>query len=268
MYNLDINFLKDRGLNEQSKETLTTKKPTTPLETKIPMFLGLGIMIAIPAVVFGYVGILNNQNKNLAQENQEIQAEIQKIVQENEAEKKIQEEIQKVQEDIDSYASVFEQIKPSSALFQEITNVIPENVGIDSLSIQQGGGGRRNNNPSPGRTRINISGIASSYDLVNDFVLTLQNSEFFDAEATELLSATLNEEQPTLERNPNNNSDNTEENEVEFIPTITVDPIIQYRITTQVMDTPSSSLIQQLRRNNDIGLVNRILILQEQGVIQ
>ena len=180
MYNLDINFLRDRGL-EQSTETSDSfvQKKEPSIADKIP--IGIGALIALIAATSTFVHLqgVNAKTTAIEEDIKRIESEIADLGNQNKKIEAANEEIQKVEKETTALIGVFEKIKPWAAIVQEISDRTPPGVQVDS--IQQSGSGST--------TGINLSGTARSYTDVNDFVLFLQRSPFFDAKKITLNTA-------------------------------------------------------------------------------
>ncbi|MDD1458402.1 fimbrial protein, partial [Dolichospermum sp. ST_sed7] len=66
MYSLDINFLKDRP--EYQKQT-TTKAKRTPIQlgNLIPVYIGVGVGLVFPALMFIGLSVLEGKTAELTQ---------------------------------------------------------------------------------------------------------------------------------------------------------------------------------------------------------
>ena len=247
MYNLDINFLRDRGI-EQSTETSDSfaqrKEPS--ITDKIP--IGIGFLVALIAAISTFVHLQGVNAKTAAVEEdiKRIESEIADLGNQNKKIETANEEIKKVEQETNALIGVFEKIKPWAAIVQEISDRTPPGVQVDS--IQQNGSGSN--------TGINLSGTARSYTDVNDFVLFLQRSPFFDAKRITLNTAGTTDFKVEIE-----NEDNLPDNASFEVP-----EGIQYRISTQLKNVPSSKLIEEIEKKGSTGLVTRLKILEQKGV--
>ena len=165
MHNIDINFLKERGLDGQTQigKTAGFKKKETPLSERVPIFVGTGVAVAFLAAVGGALLLLNNQKSATEANIAQLDAEIQRLQGNSSELNQIQAEIDGINQQVGILVSVFDEIKPWSAMLEEVASLIPPNVQIQSLT-------------QSGNRSLAISGFANSYDDVNDFILTLKNS--------------------------------------------------------------------------------------------
>ncbi|WP_331456507.1 PilN domain-containing protein [Crocosphaera watsonii] len=144
-------------------------------------------------------------------------------------------------QEIQSLVTVFNQIRPWSAILKEIEAQVPLNVQVGSI-VQTD-------------SEVTIAGYALNYDDLNDFLLTLQSSPLLDAEKTVIKTASLQDFPIETENTPENL-------EIEFPQGV------KYTITTSISDRPSSELLQDFARSGAAGLVNRIRTLENKGVLK
>ena len=246
MYNLDINFLRDRGLDKSTEvaDSLVEKKEPS-IADKIPIAVGVIVALIAPAITFGYLQSVNAKTAAVEQEIKEIENEIADLGNQNQKIEAANAEIQQAEQEITALVGVFERIKPWAAIMQEVSDRTPPGVQVNS--IQQSGSGES--------TGINLAGTARSYADVNDFVLFLQRSPFFDSQQIKLNTAGVTNFPVELE-----NEDNVPDNASLEIP-----QGIKYTISAQLKNIPSSSLIEEIEKKGSTGLVTRLKILEQKG---
>jgi type IV pilus assembly protein PilN len=247
MYSLDVNFLKERGGNQASPSEAKPEKVKQPIAKQIPIALGAIALVAFPGAAFGYLKQLESQKAALEQEIQNIDSEITSLQSQNQQLDQIRQQVGAVDQEIQALIKVFEKIRPWSAILQEVSDRIPPGVQVDT--IQQSG--------SLDNTQLIFSGIARSYDDVNDFVLFLQRSPFFNSQNIKLTGASLADFAISIE-----NTDEIPENlEVDFPQGV------KYSITTQLSNTPASQMIREFNNKGSVGLVTRLKTLEYKGAI-
>lgn len=246
MYNLDINFLRDRGLDKSTEvaDSLVEKKEPS-IADKIPIAVGVIVALIAPAITFGYLQSVNAKTAAVEQEIKEIENEIADLGNQNQKIEAANAEIQQAEQEITALVGVFERIKPWAAIMQEVSDRTPPGVQVNS--IQQSGSGES--------TGINLAGTARSYADVNDFVLFLQRSPFFDPQQIKLNTAGVTNFPVEIE-----NEDNVPDNASLEIP-----QGIKYTISAQLKNIPSSSLIEEIEKKGSTGLVTRLKILEQKG---
>lgn len=261
MYNIDINFLKDRKLDSTGTTNVFVKKQATPLKEKMPIFIGTGVGVALIAAVGGALLILNGQKTSTTAAIAQIESEIQRLQGQNQEVQKIQGEIDTVNREIGILASVFNYIKPWSAMLAEIAYVTPANVQISSITQAD-------------LKTLTINGYGKSYDDVNDFLLTLKNSPFLNGENTRLTTSSLADNPGTVifDRNQLNAQEGgtnaPQGGGGGGLLDVRLPKVVLYTITTEISDVSSEQLLNLLNRRGAIGLVSRLSNLQRKGVLQ
>lgn len=255
MYNIDINFLKDRKLDSAST-TVTIKKKTTTKTIQLPILIGTGVAVGFIAATGGALFLLNNQKASTNQTIADLDAEIQRLQGQNNQVKQIETEIGAVKNEIAILVSVFQQIRPWSAMLSEIGSVTPPGVQIQAVS-------------QSGNKSLIINGYANSYDRVNDFLLTLKNSRFLDAQKTTLATTSLAKNPGTVVFNRSQiiGNETAIPQDVENSVEIELPEVVNYTINTEMNDTSSEELLNLLNARGAIGLVSRLTYLQRKGVL-
>ena len=246
MYNLDVNFLKDRGLDSGSGQpAVKTKQFNMEVGETVPLIGGVVAMLLLPMITLTWLFIVKNKTATMQKEIQEIEAEIKSLNAKREKVKKLEGEVKKIQQESSALISVIDQIKPWSAILQDISDRTPMRVQIDSIEQNQSG-------------LLTISGIAASYEDVADFLLTLKNSQFLQAQKIHLESANLASNLTQLQYSQLGEGTRI---------TVELPEVVEYQIEAELSKTPASDLLQELDRKGAVGLVKRIEILQEKGLI-
>ena len=246
MYNLDINFLRDRGLEQSTdiSDNLVQKKEPS-ITDKIPIAVGVLVAIIAPAITFVHLQSVNAKTVSVEAEIKQIESEIADLGNQNQKIEAANAEIQKVERETTALVGVFEKIKPWAAILQEVSDRTPPGVQVNS--IQQSGSGSG--------TGINLSGTARTYADVNDFVLFLQRSPFFNAKNIKLNTAGSTKFAVDIE-----NKEDLPDNVSFEVP-----EGIRYKISAQLKNVPSSKLIEEINKKGSTGLVTRLKILEQKG---
>jgi type IV pilus assembly protein PilN len=229
---------------------------------------------------------LQQQNAQKNDELNGLKAELAKQQAEKQKLDQLNDQITKVQSDTKALASVFEQIKPWSAILQDLRERTPPNVQIQTIQQKQlvasatpppppktapkgnkpsnakAAPNAQANNPTQA-TQLQITGRARSFDEVNYFLLTLQQSPFFKKEETQLVRA-------ELEANPAKLEKNIPQSQTQSGARVTYElpKDVKYEILTTLSDAPASDLLRELDRKGAVGLVTRLRNLQEKGATQ
>lgn len=266
MYGLDINFLKDRP--EYKKDVPKPKAKAGPaIQDPKPIFIGVGAALAVNCVVFGALLYLGNLNSNLEEDLAEKNAELSKLNAEVKDIEAIKTKAKTFEEEADALATVFNDIKPWSALLGELGALMPSGVKIARIEQKEQKGAAppppakgQEAPPAPKTTTIlSLSGIANSYGEINDFLLLIDRSPFFQEGQTKLLSATKKANPARLELKSSQSG---------LAPELPELPeVVEYKIETSLNSRGASDLLPQLKERGAVGLVDRIETLKEKGVI-
>jgi type IV pilus assembly protein PilN len=275
MYSLDINFLNDRPeLKPDVAARTRTKSVAT--DSKTPLYLGIAAGVLIPGIVAAIWLVLISQNNRLQEEQAQLDSRLSTLKAQLGEVEQLRARINQTQTETQALASVFNQIKPWSAMAQDIRDRIP--AGIQITRIQEvdpppGSAPAPAPSPAPGAPAgaapppasvIQISGFANSFDNVNDFLLTLQRSNFTNPDETQLVKAELgrpNDLQPiSLEGAQNQQSGGN-------VRPPKLPPRVEFQIQTSLNNVPTSELVNELERKGAVGLVTRIETLQQKGII-
>lgn len=240
MYSLDVNFLKDRQLDTSAKATTISTSKSPSLQQQLPLIIGGAIMVLLPALTATSLLVLNQLSSQTQANIQQLEGELGKLNAQNKKIEEIETTIKQNNDEIQALVTVFNQIRPWSAMLREIENQIPANVQVGSIAQEE--------------AKVTIQGYALDYDDLNDFLLTLQSSPLFQADQTVITEANLDDLPIETTNTPEN-------------LTIEIPQGVKYTITTAITDRPSSELIQEFAREGAVGLVNRIKTLENKGVL-
>lgn len=296
MYSIDINFLHDRP--DYKPAVAAPKTPTLASGAPVnqtPMLIGVGIALALNAAVGGVWFWLTQQNAKLKDDQAAVTTTLNNQNSKVLEVKQIDDRTAKIKSETDALASVFSQMKPWSALLQELSDRLPNGVQISTItqtepspspvslapspsaSAAPAASSSPGSSPSPSASptpaasappaqpvataKLELSGVASSFAQVNDFVVLLRRSPFFKANDTKLVAATLKENSAQLQLRSLSDSGSAAD-----LPKLR--PVVEYKIETNLSDAPASELLPQLKQNGAQGLAIRIETLQEQGVLE
>jgi type IV pilus assembly protein PilN len=280
MYSLDINFLNDRPEYSPDKGRGAargggrSRAPANP-DDKRPLFLGAALGLAALAASGGAFLFFSTQNASLEAQQQELDGKLGDLEAKQKEVANVETEIKQIKDESTALASVFNTIKPWSALMQDVRERIPANVQI--LTVKQAmpvAGAAPAAKPAgaagaptlPVADPVLIGGVATGFNDVNDFLLVLQKSNFVKADETKLIKAALETEDRKLEpikleNIPGLGGTNTIE-----LPKIPKQVVFSIQVT--LTDVTASELLRELDRKGAVGLVTRIEALQQKGVIQ
>ena len=295
MYSLDINFLNDRPDYKPVAAKSSAKKSSGGATDQMPLIGATLFSLGVIAAVMGAWWWATNQNTQLATEQATLDQELATLNTQADTIKAINAETDKVTAEYKALAGVFDQIKPWSAMLQDLSARTP--AGLQIAKIEQidpspspvvaatpspaatpaasPGASPSPASPTPAASpapvatptpvvpqqaaKVQISGIASTFAQVNDFMLLVQRSPFFLNTDTKLVAATLTNN-PTQLQLRNQNAAAAELPELR--------KVVEYKIETTLSPTGASELLPELRSKQADGLAIRIETLQEKGVLE
>lgn len=275
MYSLDINFLNDRPEYKPDVAARARPRAAVSSDSRKPLILGGLALLLLPAIALGLLLFLQNQNAQLEEQQARLDAQVRDLEAKRKEIASIQNETKQVKDETNALAGIFNQIKPWSAMMQDLRDRIPPGVQVTSVkqlppapntapqpAASPGANAAANQQPVLGN--ISIIGNANSFNDVNDFLLVLQKSNFLKPEETKLVKAELDQNARKLEPiRLRNDQSGANANELPELP-----KQVQFEITTALSDVPASELLRELDRKGATGLVTRIETLQQKGVIQ
>lgn len=252
MYSLDINFLKDR--QPQTKAPPSGEAAPPSLDKWRPAFLGAAagaLLLALTGISWLWVvwqtGQANQRLQVLEGELQAIEAKTKKIQEANQ-------KVTAVNNEISGLLGAFNQVKPLSAILQDLQDQIPQGVQLSSiqqtvLEPQKKPAAKEGQEAAVPGIQLTLKGYARNYADVNDFLLLLQNSSFLKPDQTRVQSAVAAPLPVTIA----NSQDLADRNLVPEFP-----PAIEYTITTELSQVPASQLLSELARKGAVGAIARI----------
>lgn len=279
MYSLDVNFLKDRP--EFVKAEPSKQKKKFNVSSNVPLVAGIVVGAFLPLAVGGFWWWQISEQSNLKETIAKIQADLDKAAKEQGELQTVRQETNLYKQQTQALASVFEQIRPWSAMVRDISERVPPGIQVTCIAqVPVSGAGSSSigcqNVPNPttnttttatpaagGQDKVEITGIARSFNNVNDLLLVLQRSAFLNNKQTRLITAKLVDNPIKLERNPGKQQSSGDNFQVPELP-----KVVQFKVQTSLSDKTASQLLPQLYGLGDLGLTARIEALKQQGVIK
>ncbi|AKG22433.1 PilN domain-containing protein [Calothrix sp. 336/3] len=254
MYSLDINFLKDRPTHQDKSEKKVRAK--LPAGSMLPLYIGVAVGLSLPVLFGAGWFILQAKNSELEQIVVQLEQENQKLDTQLSSINKIKDEVNAVKAETQSLVAVFDQIRPWSAMLQDLRDRIPATVQIENIKQTLPSApeaGKPEPNPAGG---VELIGYARSFNDVNDFLLILQQSNLLNGSEARITGAEL--------------VDAPIKNPITTTTGINIKPpqVVRYTIQSSLSNIPASDLMQELERKGTVGLVSRIRSLQKTGVLQ
>lgn len=267
MYSLDVNFVKSRKPVKADTTARSFSAPTLSGGDMTPIYIGLGVGLASCALVLAGLGILSAQNSRLTTQVAQLDQTLGALgIQEQEIQR-VKADLAQIKGQNKALATVFNQIRPWSAILQDIRDRVPANA-IQIQSIKQiaptktvvSAAPAAAPTPTPAATPasslpisgIEISGIARSFNDVNDLLLSLKQSSFLQPTETRIITATLVD-------NPVQSSARGG---------VKLPQVVNYTVQSTFSEAGATQLLRELERKGTLGLVTRIRTLQQRGLIQ
>ena len=279
MYGLDINFLKDRPEYRSEPTQSSRRRDLGTPESKRPLWLGAGTGLALLGLAAGGWFFLRSQNEQLVQRQAKLDAEISAIKAEQAKVASVKAQTRQAKADTAAFATVFNTIKPWSATFGDISARTPPKVRIldikeltaqEIVALPKPSPAAPSAPASPATAAsaippngvIQITGTATSFNDVNDFLLILQRSKFVKSDTTRILSATLGEPKLPQAVQVGGSSAAGDRDKIKLPGEVA------FVIQTELTDVPASELLQELESKKATGLVTRIETLRQKGVVK
>ncbi|WP_231516747.1 PilN domain-containing protein [Planktothrix paucivesiculata] len=260
------------------REVRRQVSPTQSID-QTPLLIGVGAALALNAIIGGAWFVFDRQNADLQKELDILVATLGTKTSEVQALDQINAQTKQANQEADALATVFNQIKPWSALSLELGQLM-QVAGVRIIDVKQtepeitpvaaapaaatpppeGQAATPPPPPEPETAKLEISGVANSFTQINDFVLLLNQSPFFNGEKTKLISAKLEDNQTQLVSKPASTDAGNIKPQLQSV--------VKYTIETNLSRASASELLPELQSKGALGLVNRIKTLQEKGVIK
>lgn len=279
MYSLDINFLKDRSQRPSEAGLGGAARPVR--ENPRPLYIGGAVAIALLGLVGGAWFILQSQTQALQQQQADLDNKLEQLKIQQGQVTKINSDISQIEGENQALATVFDQIKPWSAVLQDVRDRVPSGVQISEIEqfvpVAPTPAAAPNPSPSPGASPtpgnppaaaaepetptpgIRITGMTRSFSDVNDFLLTLQRSPFLDGEKVKIVSTKLIDNPTQVEFADQSSSGGIQ---------VKLPQVVQYTIEGSLTNLTASELLQDLERTLSVGLAARIQALRDRGVLK
>lgn len=281
MYYLDVNFLNDRpDYKKDAGKSHVAKGPV--IQDPKPLLIGGGAALALLAMVGGTWLFLTNQTAKLQGNLTELQGKLEKLNVQIKDIDAIKANAKILKEETNALASVFNDIKPWSALLGEFGILLPPGTIVSKIEQKEvappagaaapaspppaspppaGSAAAPTPPPPPAVTpTLTITGTANSYGEVNDLLLLINNSPLFKAENTKLISATEKPNPVNLELQ--------DPAAAELVPPVPeLPPVVEYKMEVSLSNTGADEILAKLKNLGAIGLVDRIETLKQKGVI-
>lgn len=281
MYGLDVNFLNDRA----QRQTEAGLRSAAVKDDPRPYYIGGGVALALLAAVGGAWFLLNGQNAELEKRRAELDGQLVALQAQLGEVQNVNQQVSQIEAENQALATVFDQIKPWSAVLQDVRDRVPNGIQLDKIeqlaptvapaaaAPAPSPSASPEASPAPGaatapvpvetvptsQPRISLSGKARSFNDVNDFLLTLQQSPFLKGEDLKIVKSELIDNPTQVEF-----TGQAASGEI----TVELPKVVEYTIEGDFSDMTASELLQDLERTLSVGLAARIQALRDRGVLK
>ena len=277
MYGLDINFLNDRT----QRPTEAGLRPAGQVQSDPkPYYIGAAVAVALLALTGGAWAVFSSQNAELAKQKADLDGQLTVLQGQLADAQTYTQQVSQIESENQALATVFDRIKPWSAVLQDVRDRVPNGVQIDTIEQLAASTPAAAPAPIPSASptdgsspvpvvpaepeipppRISISGKARSFNDVNDFLLTLQRSPFLQGKDVKIVTSSLIDNPTQVEFT----SQPTGSGEIK----VQLPKVVEYKIEGNFTDLTASELLQDLERTLSVGLATRIQALRDRGVLK
>lgn len=236
MYTLEINFLNDRA----APEALAVERK--PIADSQFLIYGGAVAVVALALVGGAFLFLNSANEGLQQELAKLTAKETSLSSKIKSLEDQEKQLQAIQDRTNQILNLFVGNLPVSAVIDDLRRRTPLTVQIKSITQQTAAAAAPQ---ASSQSTITLNGTATNYNELNDYILLLKSSPLLDSDKTKLVSSTL---QPAT----------TDKNFT----------LVDFQILVTTTSKSPAELLAQLQKLGADGLVARVNLLRQKGVIK
>jgi type IV pilus assembly protein PilN len=273
MSDIEINLLKERILEYRpNPQHFNKTNDFGGLKEQMPILIGLGVALLSLLGVNGLGWFLNTQNQETENHIAQLNTQLAAFRGEKAKLENIQQELKKINDENRAIVNVFTQVESISAILQDLGDQMPRGTVLNSIEFSDQIASNENSG-----TQINLSGSAKGFDDVNDLLLTLQRSAFFNPQTLKIEKAELSDISLAFNKPknlPRGVSWKQDQNTLTVktpkdVSTIKVpNKEVIYTISAQLSPLAQNNLLEQLEQKGASGLVTRLKTLKKEGLIQ
>ena len=277
MSDIEINLLKERILEYRpNTKDFNKTNEVGGLKEQRPILIGLGVALLSLLGVNGLGWFLNTQNQETENHIAQLNTQLASFRGEKAKLENIQQELKKINDENRAIVNVFTQVESISAILQDLGDQMPRGTVLNSIEFSDQIASNENPGALPA-TQINLSGSAKGFDDVNDLLLTLQRSAFFNPQTLKIEKAELSDISLAFNKPknlPRGVSWKQDQNTLTVktpkdVSTIKVpNKEVLYTISAQLSPLAQNNLLEQLEQKGASGLVTRLKTLKKEGLIQ
>ena len=275
MFNLDINFLNDRPDQKPgaaSSRGGIARQPTGGSESPVPLYAGIATALTLLALTGGALAYYNWQKGELTTQETELDSKLGAIASKQKELDIANKKVVAAEGEIKALATVFNQIKPWSAMSQDLRERLPPGVQITSIVQTPIAAGV----PAAGKNPVysldvTIKGEANDFDQVNDLLVILKKSNFLKPDDTKIVETARLDSKPLpaislpkaveLPVKPGQEKPKETNNQAIKLP-----GRVTFTVQSKMSEVPTSELLRELDRKGAVGLVTRVEALKSKGV--
>lgn len=275
MFNLDINFLNDRPDLKPGSAAASRGGPRQSsggTDSPMPLYIGAGAALLLLGLTGGAFAYFSWQKGNLETEQAALDSQLGAIEGKRKELAAANQKVVAAEGEIKALATVFNQIKPWSAMSQDLRERLPPGVQIASIVQAPPAGGQPVAGSNPVYTTdITIKGEANDFDQVNDLLVILKKSNFLKPEETRIIETARTEPKPLpivslpkavqLPVKPGQEKQENTNNQAIKLP-----GKVTFTVQSKLSEIPTSELLRELDRKGAVGLVTRVEALKSKGV--
>jgi type IV pilus assembly protein PilN len=277
MFNLDINFLNDRPDLKPGSAAAAARGGGRASgggggsESPVPLYAGAAALLGLLGITGGAFLYFNMQKGNLEAEQVKLDAQLGTIEAKRKELAAAQKKVTSAEGEIKALATVFNQIKPWSAMSQDLRERLPPGVQIASIIQSAPAGGAATTGNPVYTPDVTIKGEANDFDQVNDLLVILKKSNFLKPEETRIVETARLDSKPLpavslpkaveLPVKPGQEKKENNNNQLIKLP-----GKVTFTVQSKLSDIPTSELLRELDRKGAVGLVTRVEALKSKGV--
>lgn len=206
------------------------------------MIYGGAVAVVALALVGGAFLFLNSANEGLQQELAKLTATETSLTSKIKSLEDQEKQLQAIQDRTNQILNLFVGNLPVSAVIDDLRRRTPLTVQIKSITQQTAAAAAPQ---ASSQSTITLNGTATNYNELNDYILLLKSSPLLDSDKTKLVSSTL---QPAT----------TDKNFT----------LVDFQILVTTTSKSPAELLAQLQKLGADGLVARVNLLRQKGVIK
>jgi type IV pilus assembly protein PilN len=273
MFNLDINFLNDRPDLKPGAAAAArgdARRSSSGGESPMPLYLGAAAALALLGLTGGAFGYFTWQKGNLETQQAELDTKLGTIEAKRKELAEANKKVTAAESEIKALATVFNQIKPWSAMSQDLRERLPPGVQISSIVQSASAGSTPPGGNAVYTPDITIKGEATDFDQVNDLLVILKKSNFLKPEETRIIETARTEAKALpavslpkaveLPVKPGEEKKDTNNQAIKLPGKVT------FTVQSKLSEIPTSELLRELDRKGAVGLVTRVEALKSKGV--